>query len=420
MVLPVSSILSSPVPPGDLPAVPMSSPDITEIEIAAVTAVLRTGCLSIGPQLTTFEREAALLAGVRHARGVSSGTAGLHLAVLAAGVNEGDLVITTPFSFVASANCLLYERAIPIFVDVDPQSGNIDPALVAEAAHDLQSGGAARNRWLPRRGRGTGEPGALKAILPVHAFGHPADMDPIRAVADQCGAFVIEDACEAVGSAYRGRPCGSLGDIGVFAFYPNKQVTTGEGGMVLTDRDDVAALVGSLRNQGRDAMSAWLEHDRLGYNYRLDELSAALGVAQCGRLDELVSRRARVAGWYTERLEGIPGVAAPEGLPYATRMSWFAYVVRLAPDVNRQHVMDGLAARGVPSRPYFSPIHLQSFYVTRFGYRRGDFPVTEALGENSLALPFSGTMTESQVDRVCEALFALTTSAGSANAIRLT
>jgi dTDP-4-amino-4,6-dideoxygalactose transaminase len=302
----------------------MSGPDITESEVAAVTAVLRTGCLSLGPQLTAFEREVARLTRVDHAGGVSSGTAGLHLSIIAADVHDGDLVITTPFSFIASANCILYERAIPIFVDVDAQSGTIDAALVAEAVRDVHAGGRSRARWMPPLVRGTGAAGAVKAILPVHAFGHPADMDPIRAAAAEAGALVIEDACEAVGSEYRGRPCGGLGDMGVLAFYPNKQVTTGEGGMVLTDRDTLAALVRSLRNQGRDAMSAWLEHDRLGYNYRLDELSAALGLAQFARLEELVGRRARVARWYAERLDGIPGLELPQVLPYVTRLSWFA------------------------------------------------------------------------------------------------
>lgn len=408
-----TSTVDPPSPRERVPAVPMSSPDITEAEIASVTSVLRTGCLSIGPQIVAFERLAAARAAVRHARGVSSGTAALHLGVLAAGVDDGDLVITTPFSFVASANCVLYERGIPIFVDVDPESGAIDPALVAEAARDLQSGGAARERWLPRGMRGSPKAGTLKAILPVHPFGHPADMDPIRAVAADCGALVIEDACEAVGSEYRGQPCGGLGDIGAFAFYPNKQVTTGEGGMVLTNRGDIADLVGSWRNQGRDAMSAWLEHDRLGYNYRLDELSAALGVTQFGRLDELVARRACVAAWYTERLRDRPSVTVPQVLPYVTAMSWFAYVVRLEPPLDRQVVMDGLLARGIPSRPYFTPIHQQPFYVARFGYQRGDYPVTERLGACSLALPFSGTMTESDVDRVCDALVALASHTGT-------
>jgi dTDP-4-amino-4,6-dideoxygalactose transaminase len=381
--------------------VPMSGPDITASEIASVTEVLASGCLSIGPMLSAFERRIEALTGARHAAGVSSGTAGLHLAVIAAGVGERDLVITTPFSFVASANCILYERAIPVFVDVDPVTGNIDTALVREAVRDIQAGGAARQRWLPRTATATGD---LKAILPVHAFGQPADMDPILEAASSAGAVVIEDACEAVGSEYKHRPCGGIGDVGVFAFYPNKQATTGEGGMLVTSRDDFAALFLSLRNQGRDAMSAWLEHDRLGYNYRMDELSAALGVAQFARLEELLVRRERVAQWYSERLGSVPGITLPFVDPMVTRMSWFAYVIRIEPEISRVQLMTDLAARGVPTRPYFTPIHLQPFYAERFAYRRGDYPVTEALGDTSLALPFSGTMTSSDVDRVCTEL----------------
>jgi dTDP-4-amino-4,6-dideoxygalactose transaminase len=383
----------------------MSGPDIGDAEIASVTHTLRSGCLSIGPRLERFERQVAAIAGAKHAVGVSSGTAGLHLAVIDAGVDAGDFVITSPFSFVASANCVLYERAIPVFVDVDPRTANIDPALVTQAIHDLRTWGAARRRWLPRAVReATAHFGRLKAVLPVHAFGQPADMDPIVAAARSYGVTVVEDACEAIGAGYKGRPTGVLGDTGVFAFYPNKQVTTGEGGMIVTNRDDSAALFRSLRNQGRDAMSAWLTHDRLGYNYRLSELGAALGSAQIGRLDELLGRRDRVSRWYSQRLSAQPGVATPTVGPTVSRMSWFVYVVRLDASLDRRALMQDLSEQGIPSRPYFSPIHLQSFYVSRFGYMRGDFPHAEALAETCLALPFSGAMTERQVDRVCAAL----------------
>jgi perosamine synthetase len=387
--------------------VPMSGPDISASEIDAVNAVLASGYLSIGPQIDAFEQHVAQLTGVRHAVGVSSGTAGLHLAIIAAGVDAADLVITTSFSFVASANCVLYERAIPVFVDVDPVTGNIDPDLVATAAHDLRAGGAARERWLPPSAKGGGSrTGELKAIVAVHAFGQPADMDPIADVAAAHGVPLIEDACEAVGAEYRGRPAGALGDVGVFAFYPNKQVTTGEGGMLVTDHDEFALLFRSLRNQGRGVMNEWLEHDRLGYNYRMDELSAALGAAQFRRLGELLERRDRVATRYTERLSGARGVTPPCIVEYTTRMSWFAYVVRLDAQVDRRAVMADLAQRGVPTRPYFTPIHLQPFYTAQFGYTRGDFPITEALGDTCLALPFSGTMSEAQIDRVCTELTA--------------
>lgn len=383
--------------------IPMSSPDLTPSERAAVSQVLATPCLSIGPQLAAFEQAMAAYTGTAHAVGVNSGTSGLHLAVIAAGVQEGGLVITTPFSFIASANCILYERGVPVFVDVDERTGNIDPALAAQALDELARGGPAARRWLPRSVRGlNGHRPA--AVLPVHAFGQPADMDPLLAAAREHGLPVIEDACEAIGAGYKGRQAGTLGDAAVLAFYPNKQITTGEGGMVLTARDDWNVLFRSLRNQGRDVFDGWLNHTRLGYNYRLDEMSAALGLAQLKRIDELLARRTQVAGWYGERLAGVEQVACPALAETTTRTSWFVYVVRILPPAGRDQVIHHLAADGVPSRPYFTPIHLQPFYRERFGYQRGDFPVTEYLGDVSLALPFSSVMTESQVDEVCAAL----------------
>ncbi|MGQ9928044.1 MAG: DegT/DnrJ/EryC1/StrS family aminotransferase [Chloroflexaceae bacterium] len=383
-------------------SIPMSSPDLTDAEIAAVTRVLHTPILSIGPQIKAFEQALAARVGVAHAVGVNSGTSGLHLCVIAAGVSDGDLVLTPSFSFIASANCILYERGVPVFVDVDPATGNIDPNLVAEAAADLARGGAAARRWLPPALRDHAQPqGRLKALLPVHAFGQPADMDPILAVARDHGLAVIEDACEAIGSTYKGRAAGAIGDAAVFAFYPNKQMTTGEGGMIVTNRAEWADLFRSLRNQGRDVFDAWLNHTRLGYNYRLDELSAALGLVQVQRLDELLARRAQVAHWYNQRLADLELLERPFIAPNTTAMSWFVYVVRIKAPASRDHVMRRLAEVGVPSRPYFTPIHLQPFYQSRFGYRRGDFPVTEHLGDASLALPFSGVISEDQVDYVC-------------------
>ncbi len=386
--------------------IPMGSPDLTQAERQAVQRVLETRGLSIGPQLEAFERALAAYTGTAHAVGVNSGTSGLHLSVIAAGVSEGDLVITTPFSFIASANCILYERAIPVFVDVDPNTGNIDPALVAEAAEGLTQGGQAMERWLPPALRNS--PSAaiqkLKALLPVHAFGQPADMDPIAEVADSYGLAIIEDACEAIGAEYKGRRAGTLSNAAVFAFYPNKQITTGEGGMIVTDDETWANLFRSLRNQGRDVFDAWLNHTRLGYNYRLDEMSAALGLVQIQRIEELLTKRAQVVQWYNERLAGIDLIERPHIAPTTTRMSWFVYVVRIKPPVDRDEIMGKLAAVGIPSRPYFTPIHLQPFYQEKFGYGRGNFPVTENLGDVSLALPFSSVMVESQVERVCTAL----------------
>ncbi len=367
--------------------IPMSSPEVSEADVQAVTATLRSGTLSLGSRLKVFEDLAASRLGLSYAVGVNSGTSALHLAVIAAGLGEGDIGITTPFSFVASANCLLYERAIPVFVDVDPLTGNIDPALVAEKASEISRGP---------------NPARLKAIVPVHTFGQPADMDPLRATAHEHGLSVIEDACEAIGAEYKGRLVGTLGDASVFAFYPNKQMTTGEGGMLLTARSDWNDLFRSLRNQGRDVFDAWLNHSRLGYNYRLDEMSAALGASQLARLDELLAKRARVAGWYTSRLQAEGDlVTPPQIVSTTTKMSWFVYVVRLASGIDRDALMRDLEERGVPTRPYFTPIHLQPFYRARFGSKPGDFPVAEDLGRRSLALPFSSVMTEEQVDYVC-------------------
>ena len=379
----------------------MSSPDLTEREREAVLEVLRTPRLSMGPRLEAFEAGVARRVGAKHAIGVSSGTAGLHLAVLAAGIGEGDLVITTPFSFVASANVLLYERAVPVFVDVDPQTGNIDPALAEEAVHDLLKGGERRQLRLPRKGASDG---ALKGLLPVDAFGQPADYEPLLKEASKHSLIMIEDACEAFGAEYNGRPAGIFGDAAVFAFYPNKQMTTGEGGVIVTDRDDWADRMRALRNQGRAPGDTWLEHTYLGYNYRLDEMSAALGAAQLERFDELLARRARVAGWYEERIAEIPGVGTLPMAPTTTRMSWFVYVVRFDGGVKREDIAVRLEAGGIPSRPYFTPIHLQPYFVERFDYRQGDYPVAEDVGRRTLALPFSGVMTEEQVDEVCRAL----------------
>jgi perosamine synthetase len=403
----VGSRVSKPMP------IPMSSPDLTDAEVAAVTRVLQTPVLSLGPRLVAFEETVASYVGTHYAVGVNSGTSGLHLCIAAAGIGDGDLVITTPFSFIASANCILYERAVPVFVDVDPQTGNIDPALVDEAVEALAQEGSPSQaaHWLPpalRRSVSRMGAGRVKAILPVHAFGQPADMDPILTLAHQHGLAVIEDACEAIGAEYKGRIAGTLGDAAVFAFYPNKQMTTGEGGIIVTDNEEWANVFRSLRNQGRDVFDAWLNHTRLGYNYRLDELSAALGLVQIQRIEELLAKRERVAGWYSERLADVELVERPYITPLTTHMSWFVYVVRIRPPADRDDIMRELADAGIPSRPYFTPIHLQPFYRERFGYKRGDFPVTEHLGDVCLALPFSSTMTEEQVDYVCSQLHAIT------------
>lgn len=382
--------------------IPMSSPDITPAEREAVAAVLNTPNLSMGPQIAAFEKAFQEYSGCKHAIGVNSGTSGLHLCVRAARIENGDLVITTPFSFVASTNVILYENGIPVFIDVDPITGNINPDLVQEAAHDLGKNGANAWWWLPRRGAESAR--RLKAILPVDVFGQPADLSPILDTARSLGVKVIEDACEALGAEYNYLKAGTFGDYGVYAFYPNKQITTGEGGVIVTNDDESANLMRALRNQGRAPGDTWLQHTYLGYNYRLDEMSAALGVVQLKRVEELINKRQQVASWYTERLSALPGVDPPLLASTTTRASWFVFVVRFAPEINRDEMVRKLSQMGIPTRPYFSPIHLQPYMMARFGYQEGDFPITEDLGRRSLALPFSSVMTEEQVDYVCDSL----------------
>ncbi len=380
----------------------MSSPDLTDAERQAVAAELRTPNLSMGGEIGAFEDSFRRRFNCHQAIGVNSGTAALHLCVRAAGIGPGDRVITTPFSFVASANVLLFENAVPVFVDVDPHTGNIDPKALAQAAADLNADETQARRWLPRKGAPAG--GTLKALLPVDVFGQPADYDPILDTARRFNLKVIEDSCEALGAMYKDQPAGTLGDYGAFAFYPNKQITTGEGGMIVTNDEAAAAMMRALRNQGRAPGDTWLQHTYLGYNYRLDEMSAVLGKVQMTRLDDLLARREQVAGWYAERLAEIPGVEPPFLAPGTTRVSWFVYVVRFTPPLDRDRIAQRLEQAGIPARPYFIPIHLQPYMVERFGYRPGDFPVTEDLGRRGLALPFSGVMTEAQVNTVCQAL----------------
>lgn len=358
----------------------MSAPDISDRERELVRQVLDSGTLSGGHFTAQFERQMCRLLDVGHAVAVSSGTAGLHSAVIAAGLRESDEVITTPFSFVASANCVLFERAVPVFADIDPETLNIDPARIEACI-------------TPR----------TRGIIVVHVFGQPCDMDAVNEIARRRGLFVIEDACEALGAEYKGRPVGSLGDAAVFAFYANKQITTGEGGVVVSNRGDIAAQVASLRNQGRDPGDSWLRHVRLGFNYRLSELHAAIGVAQLERLETLLANRARVAAGYTQRLSGVDGLELPRAASTTTRMSWFVYVVRLSPRVDRDHVILSLQERGVPARAYFPPIHLQP-YFRESGHSEGTLPITEREAARTLALPFHGRMTDGQLDYVCAQL----------------
>jgi len=373
----------------------MSSPDLTDADRQAVMDVINTPILSLGPKVVEFEQSFCRYTGAKHAIAVNSGTAGLHLCVRAAGISAGDLVITTPFSFVASTNALLFENATPVFVDIDPKTGNIDAGQVADAIRNIE-------KWLPRKSASASA--RLKAILPVDVFGQPAALDTLSAIAREHGLAFIEDSCEALGATYKGKLAGTFGDFGIFAFYPNKQITTGEGGLVITNDDQAAGFMRALRNQGRAPGDTWLSHTYLGYNYRLDEMSSALGIAQMTRLDDMLAKRETVAGWYSARLSEIPGIEAPHVAPETTRMSWFVYVIRLDKAIERTALAKRLETRGVPIRPYFLPIHLQPYMVERFGYREGDYPVTEDLGRRGVALPFSGVMSEEQVEYVCDAL----------------
>lgn len=362
--------------------IPLAQPDIGETEIQYVTDVLRSGTLSMGRYVDAFEAAVARRTGNRFAIAVSSGTAGLQTVLAAWNLGPGDEVVTTPFSFVASANVILLQGAQPVFVDIEPETYNLDPDRIEAAI-------------TPR----------TKAILPVDVFGHPAALEQIREVASRHGLRVLEDACESLGSTLGGRPTGhpAFCDAAVFAFYPNKQITTGEGGLIVTSDEALAETCRSLRNQGRGRDGEWLHHVRLGFNFRMDELSAAVGVAQLERLDAILAAREAVAAHYTRRLQDLPGVRPPAVRP-GVRLAWFVYVVLLDRGIDRDRVAKSLSDQGVPTRPYFAPIHLQPYYRSRFGWRPGAFPVTEDIGSRTLALPFFTRMAPEQVDYVADAL----------------
>ena len=361
----------------------LSGPDITEAEISAVVEVMRSTRLSLGPKVLEFEAAFIERCGVKHAVSCSSGTAGLHMVWLALEIGEGDEVITTPFSFIASSNSIMFDGAKPVFVDIDPQTWQIDAARID---------GAITHR--------------TRAILPVDVFGSVPEMGAITAIAERRSLRVVEDSCEALGTMYRGRPAGTFGEVGLFAFYPNKQITTGEGGMIVTDDDDVAFALRSLRNQGRDPDAGWLAHARLGYNYRLCDINSAIGVEQMRRLDEIIAKRARVAEWYCQRLAGEDRLTM-QAIPPEVSMSWFVFVVRLTDDYTqrqRDEILQKLQKRGIGCSNYFSPIHLQPFFREQFGYKPGDFPITEALSARTLALPFHNLLSEGEVEYVVSEL----------------
>jgi perosamine synthetase len=364
------------------PAIPLARPVLGEEEERAVVDVLRSGQLSLGPRLAEFEQAFAAQVRAPHASAVSSGTAGLHLALRTAGVGEGDEVITSPFSFVASANVAVYERARPVFADIDPVTLNLDPSAAADAV-------TSRTR----------------ALLPVHVFGYPADMDAFARLAAAHGLAIVEDACEALGASHAdGTPVGGRGTPAVFGFYANKQLTTGEGGMVTLADADAKARIDSERNQGRAPDMGWLDHDRLGYNYRLSDIACALGIVQLRKLPDLLAARARVAGHYREALAGIEGLTLPCPDAGGERRGWFVFVVQVPRGSDRDGVVRALGERGVQSKPYLPAIHLMSFYRQRFGHREGEFPVCEDVAARSLALPFFPELAEGQVARVAEEL----------------
>jgi len=360
--------------------IPMSSPEIDDSDVQAVVDVVRSGQLALGDRAPEFERAVAAYVNTEHAVAVSSGTAALHLIVRALGLGPGDEVLVPSFTFAASVNALLYERVTPVFVDIEADTYNLDPS-------DLE------RRVTPR----------TRAIMAVDVFGHPAEWDALRVVADRYNLAVIDDSCEALGAEYRGRRLGGFGNAAAFAFYPNKQITTGEGGVVVTDDAEIARVVRSLRNQGRGGMGAWLRHERLGYNYRLDEMSAALGLSQLRRIEQFLSKREAVARLYFERLAALPQVRPPVVRPHV-RMSWFVYVVTLAQGLERDTVIRAMQGEGVPARGYFSPVHLQPYVREMLGLCAGELPVTEAIGRRTLALPFHNNLGAGQVDQVVEAL----------------
>lgn len=361
--------------------IPLARPDIGEKEIEYVTDVLRSRILSIGSQVITFENQIIELVGVKHAIAVNSGTSALHLAVRACGIKDGDEVITTPFSFIASTNCILFERGKPVFVDIDPKTYNIDIDKIEE-------------KITPR----------TKAILPVNIFGQPFDIDAINDIARRHDLLVIQDSCEALGSAWKGKMVGSQADVAVFSFYPNKQVTTGEGGIVVTNDDTIASLCRSMRSQGRPVIGTWLEHERLGYNYRLSEIHAAIGVAQMERIKEIIAARQGVADMYNHYLQRLSGVRTPWVDERVTTMSWFVYVIALDERVDRDKVLYRLQEAGIGCKPYFTSIHFQPHIIKMTGYSPGDFPVTEDVAARVIALPFFSEMTEEQVERVVDTL----------------
>ncbi len=360
--------------------VPLAKPYITDKEIDYVTEVMKSGILSIGPRIEQFEKMIANLATSKYAIAVNSGTSALHLIVRSLKINKGDEVITTPFSFIASSNCILFERATPIFVDIDANTMNMDIDKIEQKITDK-----------------------TKAIIAVDAFGQPINMLKLREIADKYKLHLIEDAAEAIGSSYLNHMSASLADAGVYAFYPNKQITTAEGGVVITSNDEIADLCYSMRSQGRAITGLWLNHERLGYNYRMSELQAAIGVAQLERFEDIVKKRQKVADYYNENLKDITWIKLPYISKDVTNINWFVYVIRVDKSI-RNNFMDYLISNGVSCKPYFTPIYTQPYYVKQFGFKKGDFPITDIAGDECIAIPFFTTMTKDDLDYVIETI----------------
>ena len=361
----------------------LSRPDITEKEIEAVCAVLRSPDLSLGPKLAEFEDTFAGYIGRKHAVAVNSGTSGLFLCMSAMGIGTVDEVITTPFTFIASATTIMMTLAKPVFVDIDPVSLNIDAARIESAIGEK-----------------------TKAILPVEIFGNPAGIDKVCEIAQKHNLPVIEDSCEALGSALNGKKVGTFGRMSTFAFYPNKQITTGEGGMILTDDRNLADVCISLRNQGREKDGGWLGHKRLGYNYRLSDINCALGIVQLSRINEIKAKRRQVAKWYQEILAADERLIVPAEQD-GCEINWFVFVVRLTESftpAQRDRILQGMTEQGIQVSNYFPPVHLQPFMVEKFGYRKGDFPVAESVSERTIALPFYNNLAKDEVAIVCSKL----------------
>jgi len=361
--------------------VPLSGPWLDEREEELVLEVLRSGRLSLGPTIDRFEDAFAEAVGAPYAAAVSSGTSGLHLLCVTAGVAPGDEVITSPYSFVASANCAIYEGATPVFADVDRRTLNIDPAAVEAAVTER-----------------------TRAVVAVDIYGYPSELDELSAICDRHELALIEDACEALGARFQGRPVGSHGQSAVFAFYPNKQITTGEGGVVTTHSEEEWRLLRSLRNQGRADSGGWLEHARLGFNYRLDDVRAAIGIGQLEKLDEILSRRSSVAARYQELLAGIDGLGLPCSDDTDHERSWFVYVVALPAKTDREAVIATLDERGVQTARYLPCIHLQAYMQERYGFREGLCPIAEEMSARTLAVPFHALLEEDDQAYVASAL----------------